>query len=97
MVGAGGRIFVFWFSKTQENAFPDVSLRLATVYVFKIAKKFHSAENWGGHGPRPSRLGRPCLFSAQCFSVTLLLLSTANLNLAKSDLADIFPGCFSSS
>ena len=23
VVGAGGEIFVFWFSRTQEKAFPD--------------------------------------------------------------------------
>ena len=31
MVGAGGEIFVFWFSRTQENALPDAFLRFAMV------------------------------------------------------------------
>ena len=33
MVGAGGEIFVFWFSRTQENAFRDALLKFAIVYL----------------------------------------------------------------
>ena len=32
MVDAGGKIFVFWFSRAQENAFPDAFLRFAMVF-----------------------------------------------------------------
>ena len=33
MVGAGGEIFVLWFSRTQENAFPDAFLRFAMAFI----------------------------------------------------------------
>ena len=33
MVGTGGEIFVSWFSRRQENAFPDAFLRFAMVYL----------------------------------------------------------------
>ena len=33
MMGAGGEIVVFWFSRTQENAFPDTLLRYAMAYL----------------------------------------------------------------
>ena len=33
MMGAGEEIFVFWFSRTQEKAFPDGFLRFAILYL----------------------------------------------------------------
>ena len=55
MVDAGGEIFVFWFYRTQENAFPDASLR--------FAKNGHySAEKRGDHGPRLPGCVSPVVF-----------------------------------
>ena len=32
-VGAGGKMFVFWFSRAQENAFPGAFFRFAMVFL----------------------------------------------------------------
>ena len=56
MVGAGEEIFVFWFTRTQENAFPGAFLRYTTAHLKMhyqgLPKTLHySGEKWGGHGP----------------------------------------------
>ena len=55
MVDARGENFVFWFSRTQENAFLD---EFSKNFVFEPHTLLCSAEEWRGHGP-PGPPGLP--------------------------------------